>query len=83
MFTVIIAPKAKRQLKLIPKRFESVISLIIRELKEDPFYWKPLTRELIGKFSSKVGPFRIIYIVNEKDKIVNIISVGHRGVVYK
>jgi len=56
--------------------------LAIEEIKEDPFTGKPLLRELFGKYSLKVGPYRIIYIVDKKDKIVKILTAGHRSIVY-
>lgn len=83
MFKIIISPRAKRQLKLIPKQYKSVISLIIRELQDDPSYGKPLTKELTGRFTYKVGPYRIVYRINKKDKIVQVITAGHRSEVYK
>lgn len=83
MFKITIAPQAKRQLRLIPKQYKAALSSVIDELKEDPFSGKALIRELTGRFAYRIGPFRMIYKVNKKDKIVNIITVGHRSKVYK
>jgi len=56
--------------------------MALKEIKENPFIGKPLTRELTGRFSYKLGVFRVIYKVNKKDKLVEIIAVGHRATVY-
>jgi mRNA-degrading endonuclease RelE of RelBE toxin-antitoxin system len=39
--------------------------------------------ELTGKFSFRVGVYRIIYKVNKKDKVVDILTAGHRATVYE
>ena len=83
MFKLAIAPQAQRELKKIPKRYQYSIRLLLRELKEDPSIGKKLRRELAGKFSVKVGVYRIIYKVNEKDKIIYVPTAGHRSSVYK
>ena len=82
MYEIIISPHAKRELKKIEKTYKQVLSEAIKEIKEDPFLGKPLIQEFSGKFSYRVGFFRIIYKVNVEDKIVNILSAGHRSVIY-
>lgn len=52
------------------------------ELKDDPLVGKPLTRELTGKFSLRVGTYRVIYKINRQDKIIYILTAGHRSTVY-
>ena len=53
-----------------------------REIKENPFIGKPLLRELFGKYSYRVGQYRIVYIIDKKDKIVKVLTAGHRSSVY-
>ena len=83
MYKLIIAPQAQRELKKIPKRYQYSIRLLLRELKENPSIGKKLRRELAGKFSIKVGVYRIIYKVNEENKIIYVSTAGHRSTVYK
>lgn len=83
MFKLKITSQAKSQLKQISKEHhQAAISSALEEIREDPFMGKPLSREFLGRFSYKVGVYRIIYIINEKDRIVNILFAGHRSVVY-
>lgn len=82
MYRLIISPQAKKELKKLKEEFEIPIKLAIEELKEDPQIGKPLERDLSGKLSYKVSVYRIIYRVNERDKIVNILSAGHRSMIY-
>ncbi len=83
MYRLVVSPTAHRQLKSIKKNHQLPIKLVIEEIKEDPTLGKRLARELTGKFSYRVGVYRIIYKVNEKDKVVSILTAKHRGEVYK
>lgn len=83
MFKLKITSQAKSQLRQISRDHHKLaISTAIEELKDDPYLGKPLSRELTGKLSYKVGVYRIIYTINENDKIVNILSAGHRSTIY-
>ncbi len=82
MYKIIISPQAKKELKKLKEFDEFAIKLAIEEIREDPFIGKPLSRDLIGRLSYRVGGYRIIYKINEKDRIVNVLSAGHRGTIY-
>ncbi len=83
MYTVVIFPEARRAIKLLKKTYKISIRAVIRDLKEDPFSGKPLTRELTGRHSYKVGVYRIIYKVDKPNKKVYILTIGHRSTVYQ
>lgn len=83
MYEIRIYKKAEKEIKKISKRHQQAIIQALFEIREDPLSGKPLTRELTGRFSYKVGPFRIIYMINRKDKIIHVLTAGHRSVVYK
>jgi len=61
MYRLIISPKAKNQLKSVKQIYQKAIKLALEDIKDDPMLGKPLTRELKGKYSYKVGIYRIIY----------------------
>jgi mRNA interferase RelE/StbE len=82
MHKLIISPRGKNQLKKIKLLYKISIGSIIDDLKNDPFLGKPLGRELKGRYSYKVGVYRIIYRIIQKDKIIQIITAGHRAVIY-
>lgn len=82
MYRLILSPQALKQLKTIKRAHQSAVKLTIEDIKENPSIGKPLTRELTGRFSYRVGLYRIIYKVNQKDKIINILNAGHRSTVY-
>ena len=82
MYRLIISPQAQKELKKIKKAHQLPIRLLIEEIREDPQLGKSLSRDLKGKFSYRLGVYRIIYKINKKDQIINIFSVGHRSKVY-
>lgn len=82
MYKLFIANKAKRELKKISMIHQEPIISALEEIRDDPFSGKPLTRELTGRFSYKVGLYRIIYKINKPDKIIQILTAGYRSTVY-
>lgn len=83
MYKLQLTARAKKELKKITKLYQQqAIQNAFEEIKGDPFSGKSLTRELTGKFTYKVGVYRIIYTINKQDKIVQIITAGHRATIY-
>lgn len=82
MYRVKLTAKAKKELKKLSKEDKLFLGEIIEDLKEDPLIGKALDRELNGRFSYRFGSYRIIYKVDQKDKIVDIIEADHRGRIY-
>jgi mRNA interferase RelE/StbE len=52
------------------------------KLADDPYEGKTLKGELSGLFSLRVGDYRIIYWVDEKENTVWLVDVGHRKRIY-
>lgn len=82
MYRVSISPKARNQLKKLKQHYKIALARVIEDLKDDPYLGKPLGIDLIGKYSYKVGVFRIIYKINPQDKTIQIITAGHRSTIY-
>lgn len=83
MYRLRIASNAEKEIKTISHPHQKAIIFALAEIKEEPFLGKPLMRELTGRFSYRVGVYRIIYKVNKKDKVIDILSAGHRATVYR
>ena len=82
MYKVKLTACARRGLKNLSKSYKEAVTLAIDELKEQPTLGKPLGRELTGRFSIRIGVYRIIYKIDKKDDIVLVLNVGHRSKVY-
>ncbi len=67
--------KSDRQTKeRIVKKLDSLAS--------NPRLGKPLTANLKGFWSLRIGDYRAIYTIKDKELIVAVITIGHRKNVY-
>lgn len=83
MFEIRISSKAEKEVKQIKKIYQKAILSALEDLSYDPFAGKPLTKDLTERFTYRIDSYRIIYKINKKDKIVDILSAGHRAEIYK
>ena len=61
---------------------KKLIKAAIRKLQQDPNAGGDLQEELAGFKSYKSKRYRIIYKLNEEERIIEIYYVGHRRDVY-
>jgi mRNA interferase RelE/StbE len=76
---------ARRALNRLPsKAFDAVIAFIAGPLAENPYrVGKPLRHEFAGTYSARVGPYRILYDIDDVIHIVAVIRIAHRADVYR
>lgn len=55
----------------------------LKALAENPYAGKKLEKELAEYYSIRSGRYRMIYKINETDKVIEIHYVGHRKDVYQ
>lgn len=75
---------AVRSFRKLPREVQARLSLSIDLLKDNPR--PPGSEKLKGTedaYRIRVGDYRILYEVKDKDLIVYIIETGHRRDVYK
>ncbi|MBI5746443.1 MAG: type II toxin-antitoxin system RelE/ParE family toxin [Nitrospirae bacterium] len=84
MYRLVIKKPAMKELDALADEQFSIIDAAILLLKENP-YPHPASIKLKGeeKRRIRVGAFRVIYTVDEADKIVTIHRVRHRKDVYR
>lgn len=84
MYDIYIEKTAERDLKKLPAAdFERIIPHL-KSLAEDAR--PPGSRKISGTehdWRIRVGTYRIIYELNEKEKVVSILRVRHRREVYR
>jgi mRNA-degrading endonuclease RelE of RelBE toxin-antitoxin system len=44
---------------------------------------QPLSRELTGLHSARVGPYRVVYRIDEDERAIVVVRVAHRSDVYR
>ena len=82
MHKVVFTEEAKKRISKLDERTKAKIKIACEEIGTDPLIGKPLTRELKGRFSYRVGNYRIIYRVYRDQVMVLILTVGHRKDIY-
>ncbi len=83
MFELRISPRAQRQIKQLKKTHQDAVLEALSEISEEPeLVGKALSRNLAGNFTYRVGVYRILYKVKQKDRIVQILSAEHRSRAY-
>jgi mRNA-degrading endonuclease RelE of RelBE toxin-antitoxin system len=58
------------------------VAEILEDIKDNPFIGKPQSRKLTREFSYREGVYRMLYLINQKDKLITILTADHRGTVY-
>ena len=65
-----------------PKLFQRIRN-VLESLSSDPFQGKPLKGPLAGRFSYRLGSYRILYSIQRQELVVFIIDIGHRREIYR
>ena len=81
-FGIIILPTAKKDLKKLPTNIIEIVLKKLYSIKENPLrYIERLKSSHLWKL--RIGDYRVIMIIDTKDKIINVIKIGHRKNVYE
>jgi len=59
------------------------VARVLDDLSRDPFQGKPLKGKLKGRYSYRIGTYRIIYAVFRDRLLVVVINIGHRRDIYR
>jgi len=81
---LIVAATARRQLAVLPERAAAAVIEAFLAIRENPHRaGKPLRFELDGLWSARRGPYRVLYRIDEGERLVEIASVAHRAHAYR
>lgn len=84
MYKLVIKNSAKKELDDIPAAKFLKIDAAILSLKTNPYPF-PQSKKLKGedKCRLRVGDYRVVYAVDEKEKNITIYRICHRKEVYR
>lgn len=84
-FEVRFTAAARRGLNTLPPRVVSaVVEFAFGDLAREPRrVGKPLRNDLVGLFSARRGPYRVLYRIDGDARTVFIVRVDHRADVYR
>lgn len=80
---VLITEEVRKHYQHLPKAERIKIRKRLSVLEGNPFAGKKLEGEIAKYRSLKAWPYRIIYSINEKQKIIIVKSILHRQGAYK
>lgn len=77
------APALRALERLPAKAVDAVLAFIAGPLADNPRrVGKPLRHEFAGLYSARVGPYRILYQIDDVVSIVAVIRIAHRADAY-
>ena len=82
-YTVKLKRSAEKELENLPTRTHDKIINILLSLKENPF--PRGSKKLRGREGHRIriGDYRMLYLIDESAKSIEVISVAHRKEVYR
>jgi mRNA-degrading endonuclease RelE of RelBE toxin-antitoxin system len=73
----------EKQLKKLAPKGRGRVWRLIGEVQMTPYLYKSLSGQLSSARSARSGDIRLIYTVDENQKFVILLYVGHRERVYE
>ncbi|MDP9362744.1 MAG: type II toxin-antitoxin system RelE/ParE family toxin [Chloroflexota bacterium] len=83
-FDLRTSSKANAYLRRLDADTQRRIKERLRQIGDDPYgdHSKPLVNAG-GRRASRVGDYRIIFAINEEERVVGVSAIGPRGRVYR
>jgi len=82
---LVVAGPARRTIERLPSKVAiAVLDFVLGPLIENPHrVGKPLRGDLTGLHSARVGTYRVVYEIDEPNRIVQVIYIDHRADIYR
>ncbi len=82
-YTVLFKPSAEREFEALPPNIQARLAPHLRALEQNPR--PPGAKKLKARpgYRFRVGEYRVIYAVDDRDRIVRILAIGHRRDIYR
>ena len=85
-FNVILQSQPEKYYRKASKNIAKLLNNCFEQLENDPFYFPGKIKRLQnagGLFRYRVKDLRVVYEIDQKEKIVNIVAILPRGDIYK
>ena len=84
-YRVLVTPRARKDLRKIDRFQIKRIDAAILNLEDSPYPVgvKQLIADNVAQYRIRVGDYRVLYDVEEKNKTVLIHRIGHRKDIYR
>jgi mRNA-degrading endonuclease RelE of RelBE toxin-antitoxin system len=76
--------RAERQLSQLPEKVAAAVMETLATIAENPRRTgKPLQFELTGVWTARRGPYRVLYKIDGRRRLITVAAIGHRSDVYR
>jgi mRNA interferase RelE/StbE len=82
-YRLLYLPGAEEDLRKLPEIVRPRARRGLERLAEDPQIGKPLVGEVAPYWSYRVGDYRIVYEIRDREVVVVMVMIGHRRDVYE
>ncbi len=85
-YNVKLTPKAQEFYAAANTQLAKKIARCLAILEETPYNYsniKPLKGNYTGRYRYRIGDYRVIYRVDEQQRQVIVLEIGHRSEVYE
>jgi len=82
-YRITIKKSAAKELENLPRKTPGRIIKRIRSLAENPRPQGSQRLSARGLYRIRQGDYRIVYTVDDKNRMVDIIKIGHRREIYR
>ncbi len=85
VWDLVVAGPARRAIDRLPEKVAvAVLDFLLGALLDNPHrVGKALRDILTGLRSARVGAYRVVYEINETDRVVRVVYIDHRADVYR
>ncbi len=83
IYRVAASNRFSKDFEKLDRRLQLRVRREIESLADNPYFGKALKGELEGRYSLRIGEYRVIYLIDKRDKVVQLITVRHRGKAYR
>ena len=84
-YRLVVAATAERTLGRLPEAVAAAnVEFIVGALVDAPRrVGHPLQRELAGLWAARRGPYRVVYEIDDDQRVVNVVRIDHRADIYR
>ena len=86
VYKLALSNQAERIIRRMAEREPTLYQRVanaLDDIQRDPHQGKPLKGELKGRYSYRLGSYRIVYFIRQHELLVLIIDIGHRRDIYR
>ncbi|PIT98276.1 MAG: type II toxin-antitoxin system RelE/ParE family toxin [Candidatus Andersenbacteria bacterium CG10_big_fil_rev_8_21_14_0_10_54_11] len=82
MWRVVVPKKAQKDLERVAKSYQGRLLAALELLREEPYAGKKMGGHP-ARYALRVWPYRIIYEVDKRQRVIAVLRIGHRQGVYR